>query len=262
MSVTTINGQLVHFEAFGRGKPVVFVHGWLGSWRYWWPTMQAISNHHRSFAIDLWGFGDSSKKVGDYSLASHLAMLSGFIEKMGISRPFTIVGHSLGAIVGISYARQAPEAVNRIVTVALPLSQDHINGQLTGKSATAILDYSMNKFGGHPEVIMGLEKTDDGALDESVIQFGDLNPAGDLSQVQCPVLLVYGERDGLIIQPTSEMDQQPQGEANRHVVILEGCSHFPMLEKPAVFNRLIREFMNDIDYGSVAPKEYWQRRMR
>lgn len=262
MSVTTINGQLVHFEAFGRGKPVVFVHGWLGSWRYWWPTMQAISNHHRSFAVDLWGFGDSSKTVGDYSLESHLAMLSGFVEKMGISRPFTIVGHSLGAIVGINYAKKAPEAVNRIVTIALPLSRDHINGQLTGKSATAILDFSMNKFGGYPEVIMGLEKTNDAALDESVSQFGGLNPAGDLQSVQCPVLLVYGDRDGLVIRPASDMDPLPQGEPERHCVILEGCSHFPMLEKPAVFNRLLREFMHHADSRAIAPKEYWQRRMR
>ncbi|HET9433568.1 MAG TPA: alpha/beta fold hydrolase, partial [Chitinophagaceae bacterium] len=59
MSALIIDGDVVHYEAFGRGKPVLFIHGWLGSWRYWVPTMQAISDKYRAYALDLWGFGDS-----------------------------------------------------------------------------------------------------------------------------------------------------------------------------------------------------------
>lgn len=224
--------------------------------------MQALSNHHRSFAVDLWGFGDSSKTVGDYTLGSHVAMLSGFVDKMGIARPFTVVGHSLGAAVALSYAKLARGSVDRIVTVALPLSGAHINGQLTGKSAAALLDHSMNKFSAHPEVIMGLEKADADALDESVSQIGRLSPTDDLREVECPVLLVFGGRDSLVKQPTSELDELHQGGPDHHCVSLDDCGHFPMLEQPAVFNRLLREFMNHADKGSIAPKEYWQRRMR
>ena len=59
MSAVVIGEGLVHYEAMGRGKPVVFIHGWLGSWRYWVPAMEEISSRHRSYALDLWGFGDS-----------------------------------------------------------------------------------------------------------------------------------------------------------------------------------------------------------
>ena len=113
MSVTTIDGQQVHFEAYGRGSPILFVHGWLGSWRYWWSTMQALSNRHRSFAFDLWGYGDSSKDVGNYALQSYVGMLTSFADKLAIVRPFTIVGHSLGAALALHYAKLEPESVER-----------------------------------------------------------------------------------------------------------------------------------------------------
>ena len=43
MSALIIDEEVVHYEVLGRGRPLIFVHGWLGSWRYWIPTMQALS---------------------------------------------------------------------------------------------------------------------------------------------------------------------------------------------------------------------------
>ena len=68
MSITTVGNHLIHYEVLGRGKPLIFIHGWLGSWRYWWPSMQAMSSQYRSFAFDLWGFGDSSKAPEQYTI--------------------------------------------------------------------------------------------------------------------------------------------------------------------------------------------------
>ena len=262
MSVTTIDGQQVHFEAYGRGRPILFVHGWLGSWRYWWPTMQALSNHHRSFAFDLWGYGDSAKAVGRYSLKSYVRLLRSFADKLGIVRPFTIVGHSLGAAIALHYAELEPLSVERIALVSMPLSGNHINGQLTGSSASTVLSQAKKKFDAHPEVIMALEKTDAVALDESAIQFGRMNLADNLREVACPTLLIFGARDTLVKQPEIVAAIDGPDVSNRHSVSLEGCSHFPMLEQPAVFNRLLREFMNHNGGTDLTPKNYWQRRTR
>ncbi len=57
MSAITIENDLVHYEVLGRGRPVILVHGWLGSWRYWVPAMQQLSSKYRTYALDLWGFG-------------------------------------------------------------------------------------------------------------------------------------------------------------------------------------------------------------
>lgn len=262
MSVTTISGQLVHYEAFGRGKPVIFVHGWLGSWRYWWPTMQALASRHRSFAVDLWGFGDSSKHVGDYTIDSHVAMLDGFVNKMGIARPFVLVGHSLGGAVALRYARGSSGYVDRIATVAMPLSHEHVNGYLAGKTAEAVIDQSRSKFADFPEVLMGLDKTNVDALDQSTSQLPSLAMGDDLQQIDCPILLIFGARDTLIKYPSRGSDDDERLSPGRQCILLEDCSHFPMLEQPAVFNRLIREYIDSPEPASLEPKNYWQRRTR
>ncbi|MEO1290534.1 MAG: alpha/beta fold hydrolase [Chloroflexota bacterium] len=66
MSAITIGGDLIHYEKLGRGRPVILVHGWIGSWRYWIPLMQRLHTSFSVYTLDLIGFGDSSKKAQHY----------------------------------------------------------------------------------------------------------------------------------------------------------------------------------------------------
>ncbi|HDN79852.1 MAG TPA: alpha/beta hydrolase, partial [Chloroflexi bacterium] len=59
MSAIVIDGGIIHYEVIGRGRPLIFIHGWLGSWRYWMGSMEELSPYFRTYALDLWGFGDS-----------------------------------------------------------------------------------------------------------------------------------------------------------------------------------------------------------
>ena len=122
MSAITIEDELVHYEVLGRGKPIILVHGWLGSWRYWVPTMQQLSTKYRCYALDLWGFGDSGKDPARYSLEKQIDLLDKFIERMGIPK-VVLVGHSLGAAVVAQFAANAETGpkVHRMLLVAPPL---------------------------------------------------------------------------------------------------------------------------------------------
>lgn len=120
MSAITIDNNLVHYEVLGRGRPVILLHGWLGSWRYWIPTMQQLGMKYRVYAIDLWGFGDTEKDPARYSFASQVKLLMDFMEKLGIGKA-AIVGHALGAAVSITFARQFPERAPRVVLISPPL---------------------------------------------------------------------------------------------------------------------------------------------
>ena len=135
MSITTVNNRLIHYEALGRGEPLIFVHGWLGSWRYWWPSMQALSTQHRTFAFDLWGFGDSSKEQQMYSLDTYVSMLDQFMGHLGIRPPISLVGHALGGVVALRFANRHPDRVKRLVTVALPIMGSYINERLKTMNA-------------------------------------------------------------------------------------------------------------------------------
>jgi pimeloyl-ACP methyl ester carboxylesterase len=68
MSIVALENDLIHYEVLGRGRPLIFLHGWVGSWRYWIPAMQALSISYRAYALDLWGFGDTPNRPDKYSL--------------------------------------------------------------------------------------------------------------------------------------------------------------------------------------------------
>ena len=53
MSAIVIKEGLVHYEVIGRGRPLVFIHGWLGSWRYWVSAMEELSTRYRAYPLDL-----------------------------------------------------------------------------------------------------------------------------------------------------------------------------------------------------------------
>lgn len=224
--------------------------------------MQALSGHYRSFAIDLWGFGDSSKNADDYSVESHVAMLDGFLDKMGIARPFTLVGHSLGAFVAMRYARATLGMVERIAAIAVPLSQQHVNGHLVGRDPESVIDRSKSRFGNLTEVVMGLEKANAHALSQSIAEVPQLKLSDELQDVECPILLVFGSRDPLIKPPEAGVNGSDSASSDRQCVVLEDCGHFPMLEQPAVFNRLLREYIESRSPTTLEPKNYWQRRTR
>jgi pimeloyl-ACP methyl ester carboxylesterase len=120
MSAITVDGDLVHYEVLGRGRPVVLLHSWLGSWRYWIPLMRQLQMKYRVYAIDLYGYGDSSKNPKKYPIHEQIALLREFMKKMDITKA-AMIGHGLGAQVMAYYALEEPERVARLLIVGAPL---------------------------------------------------------------------------------------------------------------------------------------------
>jgi pimeloyl-ACP methyl ester carboxylesterase len=120
MSAITIGGELIHYEVLGRGRPVILIHSWLGSWRYWVPTMQNLQLKYRVYALDLHGFGDSSKNHHKYTLDNQVKLLSDFMTAMAIPKA-AVIGHGLGAWVTAEFARLYPDKAPRVMLISAPL---------------------------------------------------------------------------------------------------------------------------------------------
>ena len=257
MSVITIDNDLVHYEAIGRGRPVVFVHGWLGSWRYWWPTMQAISAHQfRAYALDLWGFGDSAKRRERYGFESYVSLLGQFMDQLGLPAT-TLVGHSLGAAVALRYACEQPEWIERVMTVGFPLV-----GEVGVDAGTFVgrLTDRRNDWG-YAEVESELPKTDQVALVASAQQLLSADLMVDLRTCGRPHLLVYGARDALIPPPAN--GRLADVNLNSRQLNLEQSRHFPMLDEAPKFARLLLDFVDaQDDLHAIELKEEWRRRTR
>ncbi|MBW6472064.1 MAG: alpha/beta hydrolase [Anaerolineaceae bacterium] len=261
MSAIFIDGQLAHYEVIGRGKPVLFLHGWVGSWRYWVPTMQTISSTNRAYALDLWGFGDSAKN-NRYSINDQIALVRDFIEKIGLSR-VAIVGHNLGAIVAYEFARRNPELVEKILSISLPLSFELLNTRLLLGDHIGLVDKLLGK-GIETEAVRSDEsKNDPIAIQTTVSELETTNHLEMIASFEKTSLFVFGQNDSVVRVPSLEIIQSLR--SNIHSIIFEESGHFPMLDESSKFSRLLSEFLElgeDDSPRNLQIKEKWQRRVR
>jgi len=261
MSAIVINAGLVHYESFGRGRPIIFLHGWLGSWRYWMQTMESLAIEHRVYALDLWGFGDSDKSENRFDIENYVSQLAGFITELGINSPI-LVGHALGAGVAIAYAHRYPENINKIVAVSLPLSAKHINARLTKINQPSLLGkvFRWNPIPSH-EIETEAQRTAEYVIPRSLESFNNSNIAEKINTLSCNVLLVYGEKDE-VVNPNTV---QSLNNSNPRIksITLPVAKHFPMHDAGSKFNRLLKDFSTkDVSLEDLALKDEWRRRVR
>jgi pimeloyl-ACP methyl ester carboxylesterase len=259
MSAIIVENGLVHYEALGRGKPILFLHGWLGSWRYWMPTMEAVSDRFRTYAFDLWGFGDSDKSSERYDVESYVSLVNAFMDGLGVTRA-PIVGHALGAVAALLFATRMPERVDKLITVSLPLNGLAISRKFVG-SGDSVLDRTLGRRQAqqaYPDVALEADKADPNVVALSMRSLASFDLRLELEKVTCPLLMVHGEKDSLVTPPSP--DAIPEDD-NFRQIMLRDSTHFPMLDEAPRFQRLLRDFMEG-DLTSLELKDEWKRRAR
>ncbi len=261
MSAVVINGGLVHYESFGRGTPILFLHGWLGSWRYWMQTMESLSTAHRVYALDLWGFGDSDKSEKRFNIDHYVRMIATFIEELGVVNP-VIVGHALGAGVALEYACRTASPVNKIMAISLPLSAEAIDRRLVNYASPSVLSKVFRwKPIPNEEVEEEANRAAELVIPSSLDSFANLNVLDRLENVECEVLIVYGEKDE-VVDPTPFRSLENSLTHVKHIS-LPDSRHFPMIDDVAKFIRLLKDFSDrSMTLDSIALKEEWRRRTR
>lgn len=265
MSAIVIDGRLVHYEAIGRGRPVVFIHGWIGSWRYWMVAMDDLSERYRAYALDLWGFGDTDRRQDGYSLEAYVELVERFLDELGLRRA-ALVGHGLGGAIALRLAANLPERVDRVAVVSTPLVGSAVAPPLAtftnhhdGDWVARIL--GRRQASAYPEVVMEAAKTDLRAVVggiQSVLRedFRDI-----VESLTIPTLLVYGKNDPLIYPPDERWLRQL--EDNVYCFYLEEAAHFPMLDEANRFTRLLRQFLAlGTELETLELRDEWRRRVR
>jgi pimeloyl-ACP methyl ester carboxylesterase len=262
MSVIVLDRDVIHYEVLGRGRPVIFLHGWVGSWRYWIPVMQAASISYRAYAVDLWGFGDSAKNPMRYSLDEQTRLLDGFLNEMGIGR-VVLVGHGLGAFVALLYSVVRPDLVDRVMAVSYPLEDTMLNSRLRSSTPPALADWLLGRSPLTEPARMDAPKTDPSAITSSLNAMAGLDFQTLWGQSRTACLLVHGQNDPAVAAPRD--DQFARLPNQTHAVVFDESGHFPMLDESNKFNRLMIDFLA-LSSGETPRdlqlKDEWKRRVR
>lgn len=263
MSATLIDGGMVHYESFGRGRPAILVHGWIGSWRYWAATMDELSSDHRAYALDLWGYGDSDKRLPRCSVEHYTQLLLSTMDYLAIERA-SLVGHALGGVVATRLAAEHPDRVDRVMAVSLPLSADGISRKLLAAGPNSVLERVFwARQSPYTEVEVEMQKAAENVVALTIQSVARLELRPVLDRIDVPTLTVYGGKDS-VIDPT-QADYFENGDLAARAIVLDQARHFPMLDEATKFNRLLRDFLtvsNEEELNSLAIKKEWRRRWR
>lgn len=261
MSAILLDSGIVHYEVIGRGRPIIFLHGWVGSWRYWISAMQTASTLFRAYALDLWGFGDTAHDPERYTIHRQINLLENFLNEMGIGK-IALVGHGLGGLLGLHFTCRYPTMVDRIMAVDVPMDVSAVNARLRAAQMPDVVEWLVSKDPAAEPARTDALKADPQAVSISFLNADSFSLVNRIGSLNNPCLLVYGQNDPAITIPPFEPETAPY---NMHLMVLEQAGHFPMFDDSARFNRLLTDFLaleSGMSTRELQMKEEWKRRVR
>lgn len=234
----------------GEGNVIILLHGFLSSSKYWsnlQPYLTAAG--YRVIAIDLLGFGNAPKPADStYSYQDHLAYLDNRIDELHLDKPFIIIGHSMGAVLAIRYAVLNPKRIDSLVLLHPPLYKDLTEARTTLKGTSRLyrfLLYSRYRHFGWAVIksfsSYHVAKHSRAARERSLRNVIELSEVfGDLGKVETKTLLLIGLKD----RPEYNINVKGAQLSKSVTVITKNVSHHSPVNKPAMIQRTILDFIN------------------
>jgi pimeloyl-ACP methyl ester carboxylesterase len=272
-----LHGHRVCFRLEGEGPVVVLIHGITGRSDQWEPAIDHLAADHTVLAPDLLGHGESAKPRGDYSLGAYASAVRDIMVALGHDRA-TIVGHSLGGGIAMQFAYQFPERIERLVLVDSGGLGREVHpmlraATLPGSELVLPLLTHATLLAGGASIGRGLGRLglqagiDMAEISRGFASLGNtearhafiqtmravLDPGGQRVSAldrlylteDLPSLLVWGSNDPVI--PVDHGRAAHELMPGSRFELLDGVGHFPQLEAPYEFGRLLADFVAETE---------------
>jgi pimeloyl-ACP methyl ester carboxylesterase len=258
-SIATDQGSL-HYEVSGKGRPVVLLHGYQGSWGLWQPTMGFLAGAFRTYAVDFWGFGESGARRPSYAVSDFVDLVDQFMEQMGIARA-PLVGHSMGGSVALLVAARYPQRITQAVVISSPIVGSSLRffprifglrpvGWITHRNLWLYRRFYRTlapRYCRDPNWANMMDRDISHVKVEAFfasigsLRNTDLRPI--LGSIEAPVLGMYGDRDNIVDpEQWKVLKESMPGAAVEHFA---RCGHFIMLDEPQHFRQRLKSFLDE-----------------
>ncbi len=250
----------IYVQETGLGDPLVLVHGLGMSSKLWFNQIDEFSRHFRTFAVDLRGFGESSKprEAGAYSIEELARDIASVIEQLQIS-PTHFLGTSMGGFVAQSLALSRPELFRSLilchtspkmsmpenvlkerVTALMSMSMSEYADIVVSQACSSSADTSFRKW--LTEMIVKNDKE----VYTQVLTEGlrDFDMGSELGKINIPTLVITGEHDQVL--PSVGGEEIASLINNVELVEIKGVGHLGYAEKPDEFNQAVLSFLGKI----------------
>jgi len=236
----------------GRGAPVVLLHGIASSSVTFKYVIPQLTDRRRVVALDLLGFGRSTAPAStQFTIDEHVDAVARTLEHQNVATPFTLVGHSLGALISLRLATRFPKMVGHLVLVAPPvyLPSDTIADPVERVRMDAYLrlyDFMRKNRDFTTSAAQAMERI---SPIRNLVDVNESNwrafslslekciesqtTVADIAQVRCAIDVIYGTLDPFLAPAGLRVIERMRGVATTRV---EGVDHVirPKLAKALV----------------------------
>lgn len=264
-----VNGVRMYYQCAGAGRPLLLLHGLVGSARNWRQNIDFLADHATVYAIDLCNMGDSERVLGlDAGLEATADQVAAFMAVLGLVEA-DVAAHSHGGAIAIMLAARHPARVRRLILFAPANPYCDLGHQLIGFYRTRLGGWFARQIPALPRRAKAIAlsrmygdpaRVDRDALDgytrnlhlpgtvDHVLQivrrwWDDMGllRAALTKVVETPTLLIWGDRDRAVgLSSARELQSMlPQSS----LMVLPGVGHIAFAEVPEVCNPAMREFL-------------------
>ncbi|MEA2474214.1 MAG: hypothetical protein QOE06_2129 [Thermoleophilaceae bacterium] len=243
------------------GPPVVLIHGFACSLRWWDGVVPALSRRLHVVRLDLLGHGGSEKPRRGYSMENQADIVAAVMQKLGIRRA-PVVGHSMGGMVGTAMVERHPRMVARLMMIGTAVDAKQEQLDLLDRAAFLPVIAEANdrlisdrvvrwvlERGFAPEFdpprylihdIFGRTTVSSfGGSARAITDFWDDRPLQQrLAGRGVPVTVLLGERE----RHSRRSARLYDSVRGIRAVVMKGLDHTPMVESPARTEPLIEAF--------------------
>lgn len=265
-----VDGVRLHYQRAGEGRPLLLLHGLVGSAKNWRQNINFLSRHASVYAVDLLNMGESERVPGlDASLEATADRVAACMEALGLEQA-DVAGHSHGGAVAMMLAARHPNRVGRLILFAPANPYCDLGRQLIRFYQTPLGIWlarqipwlprqlkktALSRMYGDPRRVSedaldgytaGLRVP--GTIDHvlSIVRNWSTD-MGQLREVltdlaEKPTLLIWGDRDRTVgLRSAQELQRTLRRSC---LVVLPGVGHIPFEEMPEECNHAMKDWLS------------------
>ena len=226
-----VNGIKIYYEEYGTGEPLLLLHGNSSSINLFEKQIPELSKQFRVIAVDTRGQGKSGEDGKTYTYDLFAEDMNALLNYLNLDS-VNILGWSDGGNTGLIMAMKYPKKVKRLVTMGANV---FIDKTVVEKWVFKELDNQLKKELKGDTTSWGINR-------RRLITLLLTEPKHsfeELKTIQCPVLVVAGEKD--VIKESHTRAIAANIPNSTLVIALKETHYFPS-ENPKVFNKLVIDF--------------------
>lgn len=239
--LAVIDGLRINYEVYGQGERLLLLHGWAVNLHSFETIIPALSQNFQVIALDLPGFGHSEAPKTAFGVYDYANFLEKFLDFLDV-KEVNLLGHSMGGGVALAYVLSYKRSRKLILEDSAAIRKKGLAILTKIYIAKTLKLFALPYFRQHLKHILGsTDYKNAGGMRPTLVKLVNEDLSGRLREIAQPTLIVWGQND-----KTTTLDEARrlnEGIRGSRLEVMSDCDHFPHLEQPTEFAKIVTGFL-------------------